>query len=394
MQRIRNAKLVWRPGIAAGFAPRERTTQSRRLTATCLFIAMAATLVLSSLVEPTLSQTIAFGGPTMGTTYHVRVAMAAESTDVHGLKKEIDGLLAEVDRQMSTYRPDSELSRFNSSPAGNWFPVSTATAEVVAAAQAISEKTDGALDVTVGPLVRLWRFGPRGKSDKSSRRPFEPPSEQLLAAARDSVSFRNLDVQIAPPALRKEVDTLEVDLSSIAPGYAVDRMAEILRGHGIAHYMVEIGGEVRAAGHRSDGQPWRIAIERPLADRREMLKSIPLLNASISTAGGYRNFFEHGGRRYSHIIDPATAKPVDHALASVTVVAETCLAADGWDTPLLVLGPERGFECAVRNDIAALFVSGGFSKSDARPEELKATPAWTARFAGTDAPPRPRPQLD
>jgi thiamine biosynthesis lipoprotein len=189
------------------------------------------------------------------------------------------------------------------------------------------------------------------------------------------VGYRKLSARLEPPALRKDVGALEVDLSSIAPGYTVDRMAGILVRHGIKDFMVEIGGEVRAAGRRHDGYPWRVAIERPLADRREMKLAVPLIDAAISTAGDYRKFFEHNGRRYSHIIDPLTARPVEHSLASVTVAADTCLAADGWDTPLLVLGPELGFECAEKNGIAALFMSRG-----TRGDVMRATTAWEGRF--------------
>jgi thiamine biosynthesis lipoprotein len=152
-------------------------------------------------------------------------------------------------------------------------------------------------------------------------------------------------------------------------------MAAILIAHHVRDFMVEIGGEVRAAGRRADGKPWRVAIERPVADRREMLRAVPLVDAAISTAGDYRKFFEHKGRRYSHIIDPTTGRPVDHALVSVTVVAETCLTADGWDTPLLVLGMERGLKCAEEKGIAALFVSAGDDG-----ETVRTTRAWQARF--------------
>jgi thiamine biosynthesis lipoprotein len=316
-----------------------------------------------------------FGGPTMGTTYHVRLAAEPASIEIARLKSEVESLLAEVDRQMSTYRPDSELSRFNRAPAGDWFPVSSSTAEVAAAAQEISETTGGALDVTVGPLVRLWHFGPRDKGSPHTNQVFEPPSNKALKDAREVVGYRKLAVRTDPPALKKDVTQLEVDLSSIAPGYTVDGMADLLVQHGINDFMVEIGGEVRAAGHRTDGKPWRVAIERPLADRREMLMAVPLSGAAISTAGDYRKFFEHGGRRYSHIIDPATGRPVEHSLASVTVVGGTCLAADGWDTTLLVLGPDRGYAFAKKHGIAALFITYGDGQ-----DAVRTTPAWQRRF--------------
>jgi thiamine biosynthesis lipoprotein len=280
---------------------------------------------------------------------------------------------------MSTYRPDSELSGFNQASAEVWFPVSAATAEVVSAAQEISEKTLGSLDVTVGPLVRLWHFGPDDASDGAKRRNPQLPSAEAIDAAKTAVGYQKLEVRTDPLALRKSVDNLEVDLSSIAPGYTVDQMTEMLIERGLEDFNVEIGGEVRSLGTRPDGKPWRVAIERPRTDRREMLRAVPLVDSAIATAGDYRKFFEIGGRRYSHIIDPATARPVDHSLASVTVVAATCMEADGWDTPLLVLGPERGYECAEKHGITALFVSHGNSG-----DTVRTTPAWQARFEDGD----------
>jgi thiamine biosynthesis lipoprotein len=314
----------------------------------------------------------------MGTTYHVRIA-AAPPVDLAVLQADIETLLGEIDRQMSTYRQDSELSRFNRAPTGDWFPVSADTAHVVAAARQISEMTGGALDVTVGPLVRLWHFGPTAQSDRQAHRSFEPPPAASVETAKKSVGYRKLEVRLEPPALRKQVASLEVDLSSIAPGFTIDRMAESLVQRGVKDFTVELGGEVRSSGTRVDGAPWRVAIERPLPGQHKLLRSVPLIDAAIATAGDYRNFFTSGGRRYSHIIDPAIGQPVNHSLASVTVVADTCLAADGWDTPLLVLGAEQGYECAEKNGIAAMFVSPSTSG-----DSIVTTTAWKARFRETE----------
>ncbi len=318
------------------------------------------------------AETLALRGATMGTTYHIKLVAEPGSVDAANVQADVEKVLAEIDQQMSTYRSDSELSRFNRAPAGEWLAVSAATAKVVAAAQAISRKTDGAMDVTVGPLVRLWHFGPPTGDDNK----FAPPTDKVIAAALTRVGYQNLEVRMSPPALRKKVNGLEVDLSSIAPGYAIDRLARLMTRRGLENFMVELGGEVRAAGRREDGQPWRIAVERPSAGERELQSSVALDHASIATAGDYRKFFEHEGRRYSHIIDPATGRPVEHSLASVTVVADTCIAADGWDTPLLVLGPKRGYEVAQKHDVAALFIW-----RDGDEYDVRETPAWRARFA-------------
>jgi thiamine biosynthesis lipoprotein len=310
-------------------------------------------------------------GATMGTTYQIKLITKEAAFDREQLHADVEQVLAEVDRQMSTYRPDSELSRFNRAPAGTWFSVSAATAEVVAAAREISEKTGGALDVTVGPLVQLWHHGP-SHNRRGIRKPrLTPPTDADIAGARERVGYQKLEVRDRPPALRKLVEGLEVDLSSIAPGYTIDRLADLLSQRGIDNSMVEIGGEIRAAGRREDGKYWRVAVERPAAGPRELYMSLPLRDAAIATAGDYRKYFEFEGRRYSHVIDPATGRPMEHQLASVTVVADTCVAADGWDTPLLVLGPERGLECAEENDIAALFLSRGKDH-----ETVRETQAW------------------
>jgi thiamine biosynthesis lipoprotein len=248
---------------------------------------------------------------------------------------------------------------------------------VVAASREISEKTGGAQDVTVGPLVRLWHFGANDRGRDAKTQAVKPPADGEIQAARKRVGYKKLDVRMNPPALRKQIDGLEVDLSSIASGYTIDRLGGIMRDRGIKSFMVELGGELCGAGTRADGTPWRIAIERPLAEKREMELAVPLVDAAMATAGGSRHFFEFKGHRYSHIIDPATGRPVEHALASVTVAADKCLDADGWDTPLMVLGPERGSECAERHGIAAMFIS----QSDER-DEVRTTSAWRKRFGG------------
>jgi thiamine biosynthesis lipoprotein len=323
------------------------------------------------------AETIALRGVAQGTTYHIKVVAPRGGIDSERLQADVDRFLGEVDRQMSTYRDDSELSRFNRAAAGEWFEVSPAVVRVVTEARAISEKTDGAIDVTVGPLVRLWHFGP-GDAKKKKR---SLPTDQEIAEARGRVGYQKLEVRAKPQAMRKMVDGLEVDLSSIASGYTIDEIGKLLAGRGITNFMVELGGEILARGAREDGKPWRAAIELPGVGEREMQAAVPLVNCALATAGGTYRFFEFEGRRYSHVIDPATGRPVAHTLASVTVAADTCIEADGWDTPLLVLGPERGFECAERNGIAALFIDEETAKGDT----VRATRAWKKRFGAEES---------
>jgi thiamine biosynthesis lipoprotein len=178
--------------------------------------------------------------------------------------------------------------------------------------------------------------------------------------------------------LKKLIAGLEVDLSSIASGWTIDQLAKLLIDRGVKDFMVELGGEIRARGKRGDGTPWRVAVEKPLVAKHEIELAVPLVNAALATAGGTKKFFEYDGKRYSHIIDPAIGRPVMHTLASVTVAADTCLEADGWDTPLLVLGPQRGVEVADRNGIAAVFISPPEGGSAA--DTMKTTAAWRKRF--------------
>lgn len=334
-------------------------------------------LVLTVAGRAASNDAVMLQGVAQGTTWHVKFVAPSANFDSEGLKGDIESKLAEIDRQMSTYRNDSEVSRFNRAPAGEWFGVSPAVVEVVEKSHEISEKSGGAQDITVGPLVNLWRFGPKDSASSAKKAAFKPPTDEVIQATRKRVGYKKLDARITPPALRKQVDGLEIDLSSIASGYTIDQLAAIMRDHGIKNYMVELGGELCASGARPDGSPWRIAIERPLAEKRELEAAVPLINGAMATAGGSRHFFEYNGKRYSHIIDPATGRPIEHTLASVTVATDKCFDADGWDTPLMVLGPERGSELAERLGIAAMFVSHG---EDGAADAVKTTSAWRKRF--------------
>jgi thiamine biosynthesis lipoprotein len=190
-----------------------------------------------------------------------------------------------------------------------------------------------------------------------------------------------LDARLDPPGLRKKADGVEIDLSSICSGYTIDHLSEIMIANGATDYMVELGGECRAGGKREDGTPWRIAVERPILAEQRLETAVPLVDAALATAGGNQRFWEYEGKRYSHIIDPSTGRPIEHALASVTVAADTCLTADGWDTPLLVLGPERGFECAEANGLAALFISHSDGDAIGKTEDaVRVTSEWRRRF--------------
>ncbi len=288
-------------------------------------------------------------GRTMGTTYSVKLAPAPQAQARAALKREIESRLERINRQMSTYLPDSDLTRFNEARTTGWQPVPGPLVALVERARRISEHTEGRYDVTVGPLVDLWGFGSAESRDS-------PPDAAEIAATLGTVGHRHLHTRRTPPALRKDVAGLRVDLSSIAKGWGVDQLVELLRARGYSDFLVEIGGELRAHGQKAPGQPWQIAIERPLPGRREVQRVVALRDLAMATSGDYRNFFTAGGRRYSHTIDPVSGEAVQHRLAAVTVFADNCTDADAWATALMALGEQRGPALAAALDLKALFI--------------------------------------
>ena len=324
-----------------------------RLRTTSALIAMAiagALVLLLAGCGPESAKVLALNGATMGTTYSVQVLPPHADLDPDALQRRIDVLLAKVNALMSTYAPDSELSRFNATQSTDWFAVSPELVKVVDVARQVSDASGGAFDITVGPLVNLWGFGPESRPDAL-------PAQTDIDAARARVGYHKLHTRAEPPALRKDQPDLYVDLSAIAKGYGVDRVATLLESEGLTDYLVEIGGELRGRGVNGRGEPWRIAVERPEAGRRSVFRIVPLHDLGMATSGDYRNFFEVNGKRYSHSIDPSTGWPVQHPLASVTVLADDCMWADAWATALLVLGTEKGHALAESRGLAALFIS-------------------------------------
>lgn len=292
---------------------------------------------------------IALAGETMGTTYSVKLSNLPPSMTREALQRAVDETLAEVNRQMSTYRDDSEISRFNAYDGADWFSVSPETARVVADAIRVSQDTGGAFDPTVGPLVDLWSFG-------ADRQQHRVPTDAQIATIRERVGYQNVAVRDAPPALKKQTPDLRLDLSAIAKGHAVDLVAELLKNEGVEGFLVEIGGETRVGGTKADGQPWVLGIEAPVVGARSLWRKVPLVDGSLATSGDYRNFFDEAGRRYSHMIDPRTGEPTDHAIASVSVLERNCAQADALATALCVMGPEEGYAFAVEHRVAALFI--------------------------------------
>lgn len=310
--------------------------------------ATALVFVLAILAGCSQPEDWVIQGSAMGTTYTIRISHPPGDLTRDELATLLAAEIERVEALMSTYRPESELSRFNASDSTDWVPVSDDTAIVVAAAQEISRLTNGAFDVTVGPLVDIWGFGPR--MDVVGR-----PTDEDIAQALSHVGYHKLEVQLEPPALRKSDPLLHVDLSAIAKGYGVDQAAQVLIDQGIEDYMVEIGGDLTAAGYNREGNPWRIAVERPIPGDRALLEVVAVEDMAIATSGDYRNFFMQDGVLYSHTIDSRTGHPVTHKIASVSVRARSAMLADGWATALLAMG-ESGLEIATEQEIAALMV--------------------------------------
>lgn len=292
-------------------------------------------------------------GATMGTRYSIKCWSQTPSATTQSLQTEVDELLERINEQMSTYLPDSELSQFNASPAGEWFAVSKPTAFVTSEALRFHQHTNGASDVTVGPLVKLWDFGP-GRGPLNGE-PTSPAADKL-ANTRSITGAKHLESRPDPPALRRSIDGLEVDLSSIAKGYAVDAIAELLIDRDFDNFMVEIGGEVRAGGTRQDGKPWRIGVESPNVELRAIHKVVSLMDMALATSGDYRNFRVIDGQKISHIIDPKSGSPLPYRGWSVTLLAKTCLEADALATALLVMGEDQGYDWCREYNVAAMFL--------------------------------------
>ena len=294
-------------------------------------------------------EVIELSGPAQGTTWSAKVAAPPRGIGSHELRVAVDEVLLMIDLQMSGYRPDSEISRFNRSDSTDWMPVSQDLVTVVSAALRVSEQSLGTLDITVAPLVNLWGMGPAGARDRL-------PTDAEILLARERVGYRNLSVRDHPAALRKAFPGLTVDLNAVAPGYTADLIAARFTALGVDNFMVDIGGEVRARGRNAAGERWRIAVERPVDTEPEPYAIVQLDDAAVTTSGEYRHYTMRDGHRYSHTIDPRTGRPVEHRLASVVVVSSSALDADAWATALNVLGEDAGYALATERQIPALFI--------------------------------------
>lgn len=269
----------------------------------------------------------------MGTQYHISVVVPFSFIEKTDLKKEIDKLLVKINKQMSTYIDDSEISLFNDYRNTDWFAVSSDFLEVVTTAQRISQATDGAFDITVLPLVDLWGFG--------SKTLLKTPQHKQITKVLRHIGYEKISLRNTPPAIRKKNKLIQIDLSAIAKGYAVDKVGKLLKTNGLNNYLVEIGGEISASGTNQIGDTWQIAIEDPEYNESLPTRIITLNGLGIATSGDYRNFFIKDGKRFSHTINPKTGRPTSHKLASITVLHESTMIADAYATALMVMGEKK-----------------------------------------------------
>ncbi len=308
-----------------------------------LCITFAALSACSQQEEQTSQQ---LSGTIMGTSYAISL-VGGHTISAKDITAELDAL----DARLTTYREDSELMHLNQAALNIWIDVSTPLFEVLSLSQDVSRLSAGAFDITVAPLVNLWGFGPTGSRLESL------PDSRRISALMQKIGFQYLQLDPSQQAVLKKRD-ISLDLSGIAKGYAVDQIAKWLDTHGIENYLVEIGGEIRSRGLNSSRQAWRIAIERPDSTliQESAQRVILLSDQALATSGDYRNFFELDGERYSHTINPQTGHPIEHQLASVTVISSNAARADALATAFSVMGEAAGMRLAEEHKIAAYFL--------------------------------------
>ncbi len=291
-----------------------------------------------------------FSGAIQGTTYHIKMVMDQVETTPEQIKSEVEDVFRVVDEKLSNWREDSEISRVNRQETTDWIAVSPEIVRLVAIAKDINRRSAGCYDLTIKPLFDLWGF-----SKHENRVPEQSEIDRTLA----HVGMAKLEVDAENGRIRKSDPELSIDLSSIAQGYTVAAVADRLESLGIHHYLAEIGGEMKVKGRKANGASWRVAIEKPTPLAREVQRVLEIHQengAAVMTSGTYRNFFESGGKSYSHIIDPKTGRPVTHNLLSVTVLHADPTLADAWSTALLCVGESEGARIAEAEGLKALFI--------------------------------------
>ena len=308
-----------------------------------------ATTILCATIVVTIAaaanaETLKLDGKTMGSYYAIVIDGAAESNAAE-IQLEIEAVLADVNRQMSTWNSESEISKFNHSEGTDWFPVSRGFFDVVQESIRLHRLTNGAFDPTVAPLVDLWGFG--------AHKPRSFPTQEAIDEAREKTGMQFIEARSEPPSIRRTREGITITLSAIAPGHASDRVAELLSSLGFPSHSVDIGGEIRTGRAKSNGGKWRLGIESPFGDIHRVVECT---ERSIATSGDYRNYFEYKGVRYSHAIDPTTGRPVLNPPASVSILCDSAMTADGLATSLMVMGTEKGMQFSEKHGLSVLFL--------------------------------------
>ncbi|MCW2094349.1 FAD:protein FMN transferase ApbE [Lelliottia amnigena] len=315
------------------------------------FFLLAACDSSTPSVKPAAPAATVLEGKTMGTFWRVSI-MNVDARRADELRAKIQSQLEADDQLLSTYKNDSALMRFNLSNSTSLWPVSEAMADIVTEALHIGYKTNGAMDITVGPLVNLWGFGP-------TKQPEKIPDQAQIDDARARTGLQHLTVinQYGQQYLQKDIPDLFVDLSTVGEGYAADHLAALMTQEGISRYLVSVGGALVSRGLNASEKPWRVAIQKPTDTQNAVQAVVDINGHGISTSGSYRNYYELDGKRLSHVIDPQTGRPIEHNLVSVTVIAPTALEADTWDTGLMVLGPEKAKEVVRQEGLAVYMIT-------------------------------------
>ena len=289
----------------------------------------------------------ALNGATMGTRYSA-VLFAPDGADIKALDAALFDAVDRVDRQMSTWKPDSDLNRLNAAPVGDWIAIPRELTAVLAASLRIGRASNGAFDIGVGDLVAAWGFGPAGP---------DPDACRIAALAKQPRLATALTLELDEVGRRaRKHAPLSLDLSGIAKGYGVDELARVMDAFAIPSWLVGIDGEMRAKGFKPDGSPWAVGLERPQRGTRDVMGVIELTDMAIATSGDYRHWRDVGGKTLSHTMNPKSGVPLENNLASVSVLAPTCMEADAWATVLMVLGETAGRQMAKTRGIDAILV--------------------------------------
>ncbi len=307
-------------------------------------------LLLGSCRKNILKQELAeFTGLAMGTTYSIKIANLPDKISPKLLKKEIDSLLKIIEASMSIFPGSSEISRFNQYTKTDWFQISPEILEVIRESKRISKLSGGAFDITTGSLIDLWGFGKKITLNAI-------PDAKKINELKSHIGYEKIDTTDNPAAIRKKDPKLAINLSAIAKGFSVDKVAELLEKKGISNYLVEIGGEIRTGGYKQGKKPWVVAIERPEKQRKTFQRILKMRSHGMATSGDYRNYFEINQKRFSHTLDPETGRPVVNNLASVTVIHDSCMTADALATALMVLGEKDALNLAENENLAAFLI--------------------------------------